>query len=447
MIRVFPGAIQMGAHVLLLLGPCHSLAKERKVAGMEKITTDVCEVDFPPVSYGDSLEEIEATIQEVVERIFRDEDGIIRSGVHGRTMKPLRLEEVTDRPYGIGCYSQYHHIPLELRPIFNNYENAIQGSGKYLVAMMLKYRVTGDDRYLDNARRTFSSLELLWNNVAEQNRYPGGRGWMPKPFGGIRHVAEMTETSPDQYTDMTLGLEQFRKHGADGREQQVIDAMILSFADWWMEHDYATSYEGGTCWWKLRTDLSHPISFFLYLNALAYSIRPDQKYQEAFALWESVSGGSPVFRDGDCSEQGVNSGGLSILCMERLMELRPDQREHWLMVLRASAEHLPEVDTLSDSFADGAQGTFQLKMFAAWYLCVSHRVLGDKKFREQAAAYLQEHRARADFYHITRGVPTELYDAIVMGDDYRNMFWSEGHIMWLSTYWYLRQGEHAAGGG
>ena len=37
-----------------------------------------------------------------------------------------------------------------------------------------------------------------------------------------------------------------------------------------------------------------------------------------------------------------------------------------------------------------------------------------------------------------RGVAVELYDPVAQGDDYRNMFWSEGHITWLSTYWYLK---------
>ena len=406
---------------------------------METITTDVCEVDFPPVRYGETLGEIEATIQEVVERIFRDKDGIIRSGVYGKTMKPLRLEEVRDRPYGIGCYSQYHHIPLELRPVYNNYENAIQGTGKYLVALLLKHAATGDDRCLARARRTVEALELLWNNVAEQNEYPGGRGWMPKPFGGIRDVAEMTETSPDQYTDMTLGLECYRRHAADAREREVIDKMILSFADWWMLHDYATSYEGGTCWWKLRTDLSHPIAFFLYLNALAHSISPERKYREAFELWRSISAESPVFRDRDCSQQGANSGGLTLMCLERLIELKPEHRDTGLAVIRAIADHLPEVATVSDSVAEGMKGRFQLKMFVAWYLCVAHRLLGDERYADQAASYLDEHRNRADFYHITRGIPTKVYDPIVIGDDYRNMFWSEGHIVWLSTYWYLQR--------
>ena len=108
----------------------------------------------------------------------------------------------------------------------NNYENAGQCAGKYIVAMLEKYDVTGDSKALDNARRSFKAIELLWNNVAERNTYPGGRGWMPKPFDGIQNIAEMTECSPDQYTDMTLGLEHFHRKAADADERKVIEEMI-----------------------------------------------------------------------------------------------------------------------------------------------------------------------------------------------------------------------------
>jgi hypothetical protein len=67
-----------------------------------KMTNDVFTGDFPPVNYGNTLAESEATIAQVIERIFRDDDGILRSGVNGRTMKINRLEDIKDRPLGMG---------------------------------------------------------------------------------------------------------------------------------------------------------------------------------------------------------------------------------------------------------------------------------------------------------------------------------------------------------
>ena len=402
---------------------------------MEKVTKDVCEVDYPPVVYGQTLEEIEATIQEVVERIFRDEDGMIRSGVYGKTMKPLRLEEVKDRPHGIGCFSENHHIPNELKPIYNNYEDACQASGKYIRAMLQKYAVTGNSNSLDLARKTFKAIELLWNNVAEQNTYPGGRGWMPKPFGGIQNVAEMTECSPDQYTDVTLGLNRFYREAADAAERKVIEEMVISFADWWFEHYYTTSYEGATCWWKLRPDLMHVMTFFMYLNAWADAISPNDRYKQAFELWLKLFNQS---RDSRHLWAGTNAMGLSIECVEHLIQLKPRYKEQWLELVHACAECLLTHISAKDSIL-GIKGHFQYKSIGANYLTVAFRILGDRKYKNLAEEFVSAYDKRSDFYQITRGVPVEGLSPIIAGDDYRNMFTSGGHICWLTAYWMLEK--------
>jgi len=401
---------------------------------MEKVTMDLCEVDFPPEKYGQTLEEVEATIQDVVERVFRDGDGMIRSGVYGKTMKPLRLEDVTDRPFGVGCYSENHHIPNELKPLYNNYENAGQCSGKYIGAMLQKYAATGDAKVLDNACRTFKALELLWNNAAEQNQYPGGRGWMPKPFGGIRDVAAMTECSPDQYTDITLGIEEFYHKAADDQERKVIEEMILSFADWWSEHDYATSYEGGICWWKLRPDCVHVVSFFLYLNSLAYTFNPKESYQKDFELWLKILDQSIKIWD---TLNGANMTGLTTECMSRLIELRPDHEKKWKNLLDEDPDSFIKRILMEDQDVPGLRYQ-QINTFAARYLCLADNIFDQPKFKNTAKELLASYNKRSDFYHISRGMPVDKLPTIVTGDDYRNMFWSEGHVMWLRTYWDLK---------
>ena len=82
----------------LLAGATAVLASLKAQTGLAQeavanaaLTQDVYTGDFPPANYGQTHEAIEATIQEVVERVFRDEDGILRSGVNGATMRPLSL--------------------------------------------------------------------------------------------------------------------------------------------------------------------------------------------------------------------------------------------------------------------------------------------------------------------------------------------------------------------
>jgi hypothetical protein len=405
---------------------------------MSQVTKDVCATAYPPEVYGKTLSEVEATIQEVVERVFRDEDGMIRSGVHGKTMRPLELHEVTDRPYGIGCCSENHHIPNDIKPLFMNYENAGQCSGKYIVAMLEKYAATGDPEALSNARRTVSAIQLLWDNVAEQNEYPGGRGWMPKPFDGIRNVSLMTECSPDQYTDMTLGLQRFHDEAADEQERAAIEEMIVSFADWWSRHDYATSYEGGTCWWKLRPDCIHAVSFFLYLNSLANSFRPNEKYDRDFEMWLKILDESLAIREG---MTGANMLGLVTECMERLIVLRPDLKELWLnAITNEEPEGLIRRVLIEDQDVPGLKYQ-QLNAFAARYLCAASRVFNKPVFEERAEELISEYSNRGDFYHVSRGMPVDKLPPEVRGDDYRDIFWAEGHICWLTAYWMIRNSD------
>ena len=69
------------------------------------VTTDVCEVDFPPAEYGGTLAEVEATIQDIVERVFRDDDDMLLSGVYGKTMRPITLDEIHDSKVGLGYWT------------------------------------------------------------------------------------------------------------------------------------------------------------------------------------------------------------------------------------------------------------------------------------------------------------------------------------------------------
>lgn len=46
-------------------------------------TIDVCQLAFPFVSYGESLAQAEKTIQQIREIIFREDSGLLRSGVIG----------------------------------------------------------------------------------------------------------------------------------------------------------------------------------------------------------------------------------------------------------------------------------------------------------------------------------------------------------------------------
>lgn len=399
------------------------------------LTHDVFAGDFPPASYGQTDEEVEATIQEVIERVFRDDDGILRSGVNGRTMKPLTNDEVKDRPNGKGGYTERSAMPDALKAVWLNYENAGQASGAYLVALCHKAEVTHDPKVRELARRTVDAIVTLWDNAAPPAGLGGGgRGWFPKPYGGIHHVAGIDECSADQYADVTLGLHAYHRTLADATEKKQIEEVIISFSDWWYDHEYSGVYFGKPIWWK-RLD-GHPMAaaYFLYLHALAESWKPGPKSRQGFETWLNLK--ATLMRPSNPS--GVTMHGQPVLCLEHLRILRPDLDGVWQPAL------VHQAALLARSVDETAQSkNFQVNGFAADYLGAAHRLLPDTGYDKLSLRCLEACKNRGDFYHIRRGLRIDALPALVRGDDYRDVFFCEGHVHWMSAYWRRRQNAKA----
>jgi hypothetical protein len=397
----------------------------------EEKTQDICPLDFPPEIYGRNLEAIEGTVQAVIETVFRDEDGILRSGVYGKTMKPFTLEDVRDRTAGVGGIMENGDFPRELKPLWLNYENAGQASGIYLIGLVEKYRVTQCENTAALARKTFQAIECLWNNAAAQN--PFGRGFIPKPYAGIRDVGTVFECSIDQYNDLALGLESFYRHVATVDEKRVIEAMIRSFADWWIGRNYTTNYVGKCLVWH-QLDYPHCKGFFLYLLALAYAMAPDPKYRAAFdSMMKSCA--CLTNMEGDSHQ----SAGLTVSSMRPLLLLRPELSTFWNRVIETGAEKLLLDLSLQSKWAGLPQFRMNGRAYAALYLSMAHDVLPESGYGRAVKASLEDINTRSDFYHICRGQPVCELDPRVTGDDYRDAFWAEHHAQWFGAYWTLRR--------
>ena len=402
-------------------------------AEAEGLTRDVFLGDFPPRDYGPSLEARAATIQRIVEQVFRDGDGMLRSGANGRTMRPYRSDEVKDRPLGLGTFAENSSVPRRVKTVWMNYENAGQSSGTYLEALCAQARLSGDPRPRELARRTVAAITTLWDNAAgsKQSLGGGGRGWFPKPYAGIRDVTEMYECSADQYCDITLGLHSYHGSLAVAGEKRKIEEIILSFADWWYDHDYSGVYFGQAIWWKRLPWHSMAAGYFLFLNALAQSWRPSQKYEHGFAIWLGLKRalhptGKPL---------GVTMYGITLNGLERLRALRPDLSAVWQEAMAAQAPYLAQS-------LEGTGTTWKnfenIEAFAADYLATADRLLPGQDYGRLSRHCLEACTHREHFYALRRGLPLATMDKRLTGDDYRDAFWCENHVHWLSAYWRSR---------
>jgi len=386
----------------------------------QKMTTDVFKGSFPPASYGQTLEEVEATISQVIERVFRDDDGILLSFVNGRTMKPFRTEEVKDRPRGMGTYVQHSDIPDRARPVWLNYEDTGMACGYYLEALCAKARVAGDAQVREPARRTVNAIAALWENAAKI-KHPlggGGRGWFPKPYLGIHDLAGMHECSADQYYHVTLGLHSYYLTLADEKEKRKIEEIVVSFADWWYDHDYCGVYLGRAIWWKRLPWHTMAVAYFLYLNALAQSWSPCRKFQHGFETWLEFKGAFHQPR----------SCGDGLACLERLLVLRPDMADYWRHAAACQAKLLVADMKKTD-------GPFEPNHGWASSLARAHRLLPHNGYDRLARRCLDACSRREHFYQVKRGKRIADLDKYISGDDYRDGFMCLGHPLWLCAYW------------
>lgn len=395
-----------------------------------KLTADVCRLDFPPARYGHSLPEIESTVQQVVERVFRDEDGILCSSVNALTMKRYRPEDVRNRPDGVGTFAENSAIPRHARQLWINYENAGQASGVYLETLCAKAAATGSQQVIDQARRLFQAIRTLWENGA-QTAYPLGggisKGWFPKPYLGIRNVSQMFECSADQYVEITLGLHRYHDTLATDEEKVVIREIVVSFAEWWYDHDYAGIYFGQAIWWKRLENHSLAVGCFLYLNALANAWKPSQKFQQGFEMWFDLRRGLLP----PAGPEWVCMNGIALKCIEKLLVLRPEQNDFWLQ----AAAHQARI--LNDSTRErvGFNKSYESRAFSAGYLAAAHRLFPQGGHDALVRQCLEACNGRADYYHLARGEPFENLSSREQGDDVRDAFHCECHVHWLNAYW------------
>lgn len=417
------GAAGVPAWSLLIGGALPLHAEESR-------TKDVCELDYPPVRYGDSLEEVERTIQDVIERLFRDPSGLMRSGVNGRTMKPYTLEDVKERQFGVGSSWENASIPREYKSVANNFENCHETNGRYLCGLVDKYKVTGDAAVLELARRTVHAERRLWDEAGKVHRY--GRGWMPKPYAGMDKLARMDECSVDQYSDLTAGLEKYYHELATEEEREFLREMFLSFADWWIDHNYTTSYFGRTVWWDRVHDLAQ--SYFLYLFTLAYHLSPKKKYRDAFHyIYEKAEPVLSLRPKQDAILHFPQLGGLTISSLARMAALDPSLKAFGHRCIRNyTPELIRSVDNPKATQATSAP-------FAAKFLTDSHKALQDDALLDTIAGILGRTKQRTDFYRIKRGIPINEIPPNHAKDDYRDAFWGESMVCWFSAYWYVRR--------
>jgi hypothetical protein len=168
------------------------------------------------------------------------------------------------------------------------------------LSQIIRHRVTQDAAARELAHRAIRGILAV---VEEGRHYMPG--WLPKPFGGVRHARDSHEMSVDQYTKAIVALHAWRPL-ADRKEQTVIDRFFIDAADFFIARKWRHAYRHRT----IVTAATHPHALGLYvaLVQLAAKVSGDEGY-----LKQLTNFGGAI--DAALANDGLESGfnGISLI--------------------------------------------------------------------------------------------------------------------------------------
>ena len=379
-------------------------------------------------SYGNTLEDIEQNICTIIGEYFIDQDGLLIGAINGDTllpftnadMKGVRLETTLGADLG---------APHKYKLLLMNYEETGMAHGDYLMALLEKYKATGSEQVKKQAHQAFLVIKQLADTIAETNPY--GRGWWPKPYGGLKDLNEMFETSIDQVTKIVLALAKYDRELATVEERDWIRMQVRAIADWWIHHHYTTRYFGNVCWWDLH-EAPHSAAALLYLvrQAMAWSKTSPKHLEQA---WEHLMGHRKWLL---LKKGGNNSHNLAIECVHRLEVLDPDHQKLWRRSRNILIEHSIAGTNLETgtNYVSG-YGRYNTGLRMACSGAIVYDWTHKRKYADIVGRMLKIYNKNEKFYHHDQDY---IFHKPNLVSCWNNAISGHQYAAWLLAYWRLR---------
>jgi hypothetical protein len=222
-----------------------------------------------------SLEPHECEIRNFVEKNMVDECGLMYSFMNAKTLKPWTDTEL----------KAYNLLPV-CHPNVNSpaeyfaYENSLMGTGEYASSQLDRFEVTGEGEALGTAAHQVSAIMQVF--------YQGElfeKGFLPKPFGGIRKCAYSHELSPDQQVKCLVALRSYQSY-APASQKRIIDDYIVAMADYHQARGFI--HPRRESFVVTPENRPHAISILVPLLMCAYNITGDGKYKDALERFNPI---------------------------------------------------------------------------------------------------------------------------------------------------------------
>jgi len=217
----------------------------------------------------------EPTLRNFVEEHLIDECGLVRSYTNAETLKAWTNEEL--QPYNL---MPICHANVNDPASYWNYENSLMGTGEYALSQVLRYEVTGDGTALVAAANPiYGILRVFYEGELFE------KGFLPKPFGGVRQCAYSHELSPDQQIKSVVALRAYQKY-APLSVSRVIDEYLVALADYHFARGFV--HPRRESFVVTPENRPHHICILLPILVIASNITGDAKYTDALPRFDKI---------------------------------------------------------------------------------------------------------------------------------------------------------------
>ena len=129
----------------------------------------------------------EAAIRDLIETRMLDGHGLMYSFMNAKTLRPWTDEELKAHNLMPVCHANVNS-PAE----YYAYENSLMGTGEYASSQVARYLATGAPGALAAAGcQVHAIMQVFYQGELFE------KGFLPKPFGGVRRCAYSHELSHD----------------------------------------------------------------------------------------------------------------------------------------------------------------------------------------------------------------------------------------------------------
>lgn len=233
----------------------------------------------------DDLAATEKVMHDFVVQRLMDGDGLCRSMLNMKTLAPWTNAEFA----ATGAARISDKFQMRITDMFQNspdlagcltYENTLMATGEFAQSQIIRYRVTKEDAARKLAHRAIRGILAV---IEEGRHYMPG--WLPKPFGGVRHARNSHEMSVDQYTKAVVALHAWHPL-ASRDEKAVIDRFFIDAADFFIARKWRHAYRHRT----IVSASTHPHALGLYvaLVVLAAKASGDDRYLKQFSSFDAA---------------------------------------------------------------------------------------------------------------------------------------------------------------